>query len=67
MKSRRSCRNNIIAINIWVVSLIRYGAGIDEIDRKTRKVMTMNKKLHPRSDVDRLYVSRMKGGRGFIG
>ena len=67
MKSRPSCRNNIIAINIWVVSLMRYGAGIDEIDRKTRKVMTMNKKLHPRSDVDRLYVSRMKGRRGFIG
>ena len=29
--------------------------------------MTMNKELHPRSDVDRLYVSRMEGGRGLIG
>ena len=38
-----------------------------EIDRKTRKVMTMNKELHPRSDVDRLHVSRMEGGRGLIG
>ena len=26
--------------------------------------MTMNKELHPRSDVDRLYVSRNEGGRG---
>ena len=26
--------------------------------------MTMNKALHPRDDVDRLYVSRKEGGRG---
>ena len=75
MKSRLNGRNKIIAINTWTVSLIRYGAGIvkwtkskhDEIDRKTRKVMTMNKELHPGSTVDRLYVSRMEGGGGLIG
>ena len=62
MKSRLSGRNKIIAINTWAVSLMRYGAGIvkwtksepDEIDRKTRKVMTLNKELHPTSDVNRL-------------
>ena len=72
MKSRLNGRNKIIAINTWAVSLMRYGAGIvkwtkselDEIDRKTRKVLTLNKELQPRSDVDRLYVSRMAGGRG---
>ena len=26
--------------------------------------MTMHKALHPRDDVDRLYVSRKEGGRG---
>ena len=26
--------------------------------------MTMDKALHPRDDVDRLYVSRKEGGRG---
>ena len=36
---------------------------VDELDKKTRKVMTMNKKLHLRTDADRLYVSRMEGGR----
>ena len=49
------------------VSLIRYGAVMvkwtksefDEIERKTRKVMTLNKKLHLRSYVDRLHVSRI--------
>ena len=33
------------------------------IDRKTRKLFTMYGALHPKSDVDRLYIPR-KGGRG---
>ena len=28
--------------------------------------MTMHKALHPRNDVDRLYVSRKKGGRVLV-
>ena len=28
--------------------------------------MTMNKELHPRSDVARIYLPREKGGRGLI-
>ena len=28
--------------------------------------MTMNKELHPRSDIARHYVGRKKGGRGLI-
>ena len=75
MKSRLNGRNKIIAIKTWTVSLMRCGAStvkwtkseLDEIDRKTRKVMPFNKELHPRRDVDRLYVSRMEGGRGLIG
>ena len=74
-KNRVSGKNMIIAINKWDVSLMRYGAGVvkstkrklDEIDRKDRKVMTMNKELNTRSDADRLYVSSMEGGRGLIG
>ena len=34
---------------------------LDELDKKTRKAMTMNKKLHPRTDPDRLYISSMDG------
>ena len=34
------------------------------MDQSTRKLVTMNKALHPRDDVDRLYVSRKEGGRG---
>ena len=33
------------------------------MDQRTRKLMTMYKVLHPRNDVDRLYVSRKEGGR----
>ena len=29
---------------------------LTQMDRRTRKLMTMHKALHPRDDVDRLYV-----------
>ena len=34
------------------------------MDPRTRKLMTMRKALHPRDDIDRLYVLRKEGGRG---
>ena len=34
------------------------------MDQKTRKLMIMQKALHPREDVGRLYVYRKEGGRG---
>ena len=68
MKSQLNGKNKIKAVNTWAVSLMRYGAGtinwnkeeLQEIDRKSRKIMTMNKELHPRSDVARIYVPRKK-------
>ena len=35
------------------------------MDQETRKLMSMHKALHPSDDVDRLYVSRKEGRRGF--
>ena len=75
MKSKLNERNKIMALNTWAVFILRYGAGIlkwnknelQDMDRKTGKFMTMNKELHPRSNVARLYVSRKNGGRGLIG
>ena len=54
LKSKLNGRNKIMALNTWEVSILRYGAGIlkwnknelEEMDRKTRKFMTMNKELH---------------------
>ena len=39
---------------------------LQEMDRKTRTFMIMNKELHPRKNVARLNVSRKNGGRGRI-
>ena len=54
--------------------VITYTAGIidwtkeelRELDTKTRKRMTIYKALHPRADIDRLYIPRKKGGRGLL-
>ena len=35
------------------------------MDQRTRKLIMMHKALHPRDDIDRLYVSRKEGKRGF--
>ena len=62
----------IKGINTRAVPLVRYfwpfskwtKDELNQIDQRTRKQMTMHKALHPRDDVDRLYVSRKDGGRG---
>ena len=74
LKSKLNGGNIIQAINARAVSIIRYGAGIinwrvDElkaVDRKTRKLLTIYRALHPQADVDRLYCKRADGGRGLI-
>jgi len=69
LKSKLNGKNKINAINTWAVSVLRYGAGIirwtkgelKSLDKMTRKILTMNGAFHPKSDVDRLYVSRVNG------
>ena len=66
LKSKLIGGNIISAINLRAVSIVRYGAGIiswtkielEELDRKTRKLMTMYGRQHPKADVDRLYLQR---------
>ena len=68
------CRNVISAINVCAVSLLWYSGGIinwtqaelRKLDVCTRKLLTMHGGFCMNSDVDRLYVPRMKGGRGLI-
>ena len=72
LETKLSSRNLIKGINTWAVPLVRYSGPflkwtreeLKQMDWRTRKVMTMHKALHPRDDVDRLYVSRKEGGRG---
>ena len=74
LKSKLNERNKVTAINTWAVTISRYEAGIvqwkvselKDLDRKSRKTMTMYGGLHLKSDVDRLYVKRKEGGRGLI-
>ena len=74
LKTRLNSGNTVKAINSRAVSLVRYGAGIIEwtkdelktMDRKTRKLLTIYRALHPQSDVDRLYYKRSDGGKGMI-
>ena len=62
--------NTVGATDSQKESLVRYTAGIpkwtkDEQkvnDRKTRKIITMNRMYHPESDIHELYISRMEGG-----
>ena len=74
LKSKLSGKNKIMAANTWAVAILRYSVGVVEwktdelkvLDRKTRKMMRTYGALHPKRDVDRVYVARQKGRRGLI-
>ena len=74
LKSKLNGRNKLAAINAWAVAIFRYWARmikwkaseLKDLNRKSRKSMTMYGGLHRKSDVDRLYVKRKEGGRGLI-
>ena len=56
-----SSRNLIKRINIWADPLVRYSGPflkcireeLQQMDQRTRKLMTMHKALNPRDDIDR--------------
>ena len=66
LKSKLNGKNKIMAIHAWAVAVFKYGAGIlqwkeselKDVDRKSRKTMKMYGALHPKSDVNRLYIKR---------
>ena len=72
LETKLSGRNLIKGINTWAVSFVRYSGPflkwtrdeLRQMDQRTRKLMSMHKALHPRDDVNRLYVPRKEGGRG---
>ena len=73
-KSRLNGENLVHRVNGWAVSLFKYSAAfvswskceLQAIDNKTRKLFTIYGRLHPKSDVGRLYIPRKDGGRGLI-
>ena len=74
LKSKLNGGNLVCGVNTLAVSLLRYSAAfiswrkseLQAIDRKTRKLFTIYRALHHKSDVDRLYIPRKEGGRGLI-
>ena len=74
LKSKLNGGNLVCGVNTWAVSLLRYSAAfvswrkseLQAIDRATRKLFTINGALHPKADVDRLYIPRKEGGRALI-
>ena len=74
LKSNLNDENLVSGVNTWAVSLLRYSVAVvswrkskmQPIDRGTRKLFTIHGALDPKSDVDRLYIPRKKGGRGLI-
>jgi hypothetical protein len=74
LKSELNARNKITAIGALAVPVLRYRFGIidggieeiKQIERKTRKMLTMYKVHHPKADIDKLYVKRKEGGRGLV-
>ena len=74
MKSKLNGGNLVCGVNAWAVSLLRYSGAfvswrkneLQARDRKTRKFFTIYGPLHPKLDVDRLYLLRKEGGRGLI-
>ena len=71
-ETKLSGRNLMKGINTWAVSLVRYSGSflkwtrdeLKQMDQRKRKLITVHNALHPRGDLDRLYVSRKEGGRG---
>ena len=79
MEEERNKREIIIIIKIIIIKsladpILRYSSGIincgteeiKEIDRKTRKMLTMYKMHRPKADMDRLYINRKDRGRGLV-
>ena len=66
--------NIIKAIKTWAISLLRYpaaflngtGEELEYVHKRTRKLMTKQRELNPKSDVARMYLPRKEGGRGLI-
>ena len=75
LKSKLNGWNIISTINSKSVSIVKSGAVIicctkmklEELDRKTRKLVTMEGAQQPIAAIDGLYLQRCDGGGGLIG
>ena len=74
LRTELNGKHKMEAINNLAVPVVQYCFGIidwkiselKKIDTKTCKLLNMHKMLHPKADVERLYLPRKYGGRGLI-
>ena len=74
LETKPNSRNVIKWINSWAIHLVSYSRPflkwtrdeLRQMDQRTRTLIILHKALHPRDDVDRLYVPRKEGGRGLV-
>lgn len=63
--------NIVKAMNTWAVTAVHYTVGVldwteeklKSMDRKETKLIAMNRVLHPKADIDRLYLEGKYGGQ----
>ena len=73
LETKLNSENVFKCFNTWTVSVVTYSVAflgwsrlqLEEIHR-TRKLLTMHNGFHPKSNLDRLYLSRGEGGRELI-
>ncbi|MXP61693.1 hypothetical protein [Pantoea sp. Taur] len=74
LKTYLSAGNLIKAINTWAIPVLTYTFGVlkwsntelEELNRLVRVLFTSERKRHPKSSVERMYLPRKQGGRGLI-
>ena len=74
LKSNLNAVNTMSAVNSCAVVAIRYSAGVimwtkeelQNLDRKTRKLLTIYRAFYPKGDKDSLYLSRINGATEVI-
>ena len=74
VKSKLYSKSMSEGINAQEVGVTQYSADvidstkqdIKRMDIATRKILTMNGELHPRSNIEMLYLKRYKGRRGLL-
>ena len=74
LKTELNSKNKLTAINTLAIPVVTYSFNVinwnlrelKKIDTKIRNQLTCNRMNHPKSDIDRIYVPRSKGGRGMI-
>ena len=64
LQSQLNTKNKLEAINTLAIPVVSYSFNVvnwnieetKRIDRKIRKLMTLNRMLHPKADVSRMYI-----------